>query len=478
MTTASGSGGLGWILAAGVVVAAGAGGLYYAGVFSPAPQMPAPAPVVARTETAGEKAEKPAEAPAGQAAETPAETPAATSAEAPAETETAAAPAGAEQSAPQPAGPQLAPPRFDLVRVEPDGTAVIAGKATPASLVTVLLDEAEQDSFTVAPGGEFVSFLSLPPSTAPRVLTLRAELDGATALSEDQIILAPVAAPEAVTSGAETVAAAAPQTPAAPATSTAQTAAEATTETTTEMAVEMAAETATAPAAAPAAEETRTAQAPEQSAAPVAPVAPAASGTPAAPQPAPAQPAAAQPAAPVAVLRAGADGVELIQPATAPQPAAATELTLDTISYSAEGDVLLSGRAAGGAVVRVYLDNAALSDLRAAEDGRWKGQLAGIAPGVYTLRLDEVNAAGEVIGRLETPFKREAPEVLAVPAATLAEGAPAVRAVTVQKGDTLWAISRARYGEGLLYVRVFEANRDRIRNPDLIYPGQVFTIPE
>ena len=51
-------------------------------------------------------------------------------------------------------------------------------------------------------------------------------------------------------------------------------------------------------------------------------------------------------------------------------------------------------------------------------------------------------------------------------------------AVTVQKGDTLWAISRESYGEGVLYVRVFEANRDRIRNPDLIYPGQVFTIPE
>ncbi len=50
--------------------------------------------------------------------------------------------------------------------------------------------------------------------------------------------------------------------------------------------------------------------------------------------------------------------------------------------------------------------------------------------------------------------------------------------VTVQTGDTLWAISRDRYGDGLLYVRVFEANRESIKNPDLIYPGQVFTIPE
>ena len=48
---------------------------------------------------------------------------------------------------------------------------------------------------------------------------------------------------------------------------------------------------------------------------------------------------------------------------------------------------------------------------------------------------------------------------------------------TVQPGNTLWAIARERYGEGIMYVMVFEANRDRIRNPDLIYPGQVFVLP-
>ncbi|WP_280321107.1 LysM peptidoglycan-binding domain-containing protein [Sulfitobacter faviae] len=51
-------------------------------------------------------------------------------------------------------------------------------------------------------------------------------------------------------------------------------------------------------------------------------------------------------------------------------------------------------------------------------------------------------------------------------------------AVTVQKGDTLWAITRTRYGDPLLYVKVFEANSANIRDPDLIYPGQVFDLPE
>ena len=68
-----------------------------------------------------------------------------------------------------------------------------------------------------------------------------------------------------------------------------------------------------------------------------------------------------------------------------------------------------------------------------------------------------------------------APEVLAA-AAARASG-PAT-AVTVQRGDTLWAIARDRYGEGLLYVQVFEANREFIRDPDLIYPGQIFALPD
>ena len=49
--------------------------------------------------------------------------------------------------------------------------------------------------------------------------------------------------------------------------------------------------------------------------------------------------------------------------------------------------------------------------------------------------------------------------------------------VTVQPGFTLWGIARDTFGDGILYVQVYEANRDKIRNPDLIYPGQVFAIP-
>ncbi|WP_240453772.1 LysM peptidoglycan-binding domain-containing protein [Chachezhania antarctica] len=193
---------------------------------------------------------------------------------------------------------------------------------------------------------------------------------------------------------------------------------------------------------------------------------------------------AAAPGAPaqqLTVLRTSRDGVDVVQQGGSPTPPNALErIELSTISYTEDGQVYLTGSSAGASTVRVYLDNVAIADIPADDAGRWRGELQGIDPGIYTLRLDEIGTGGTVTSRLETPFKRENPEQLIQPAPGNAppgaDGRP--RAVTVQKGDTLWAISRDRYGDGLLYVQVFEANRGEIRDPDLIYPGQVFALPD
>lgn len=47
----------------------------------------------------------------------------------------------------------------------------------------------------------------------------------------------------------------------------------------------------------------------------------------------------------------------------------------------------------------------------------------------------------------------------------------------MKKGDTLWAISAKYYGAGAQYTKIYRANTDKISNPNLIYPGQVLTIP-
>jgi nucleoid-associated protein YgaU len=191
----------------------------------------------------------------------------------------------------------------------------------------------------------------------------------------------------------------------------------------------------------------------------------------AAPQEPETQPAPAPAAPQIALLKSDEEGVSLMQ--SAPEPPG--RIVLDTIGYSDSGVVELAGRASAEAVeIRVYLDNRVVTTLPVETAGNWRGQVPDVDTGVYTLRVDELDAEGRVTSRLETPFKREAPAVLA--AATEGADGP-IKAVTVQTGDTLWAIARDRYGEGVLYVKVFEANRSAIRDPDLIYPGQVFDLP-
>lgn len=48
----------------------------------------------------------------------------------------------------------------------------------------------------------------------------------------------------------------------------------------------------------------------------------------------------------------------------------------------------------------------------------------------------------------------------------------------IQKGDTLWKVATEFYGNGSKYTAIFEANREVIKNPDLIYPGQKIRIPK
>jgi nucleoid-associated protein YgaU len=56
--------------------------------------------------------------------------------------------------------------------------------------------------------------------------------------------------------------------------------------------------------------------------------------------------------------------------------------------------------------------------------------------------------------------------------------APSGQRYTVVKGDSLSKIAKRVYGDAQQWRKIYEANRDQIKNPDLIYPGQTFTIPD
>ena len=174
------------------------------------------------------------------------------------------------------------------------------------------------------------------------------------------------------------------------------------------------------------------------------------------------------------VMIADQDGVRVVQGG---EDQSSSDVALDAISYDEEGEVALSGRGTPAAQVMVYLDNAPISSTVLDSAGQWKTDLTNVDPGVYTLRIDQLDTGGKVVSRLETPFQRENRERLIEQVAASAEPAR-VNVITVQPGYTLWAIARSRYGQGVLYVQVFEANRDKILDPDLIYPGQVFQLPD
>lgn len=345
------------------------------------------------------------------------------------------------QPAPQPAAVIL--PAFDVVRIEGDGSALVAGRAQQGGEVTVLVDGVEAASTTADAADRFAVMFAIPADARPRRLSLRMVLgDGTEHLSAGSVLVAPILMPPPV------------------------------------------ADAAGAPAAAP--------------------------------------PDAQAPAA----LLVGDGEVRVLQSAGETLEDLAG-VSVDTISYASDGAVLLAGRGGPGDFVRLYLDNGEVATVTVAPDGTWGTSLAGIAPGRYLLRADRIDAGGEVVARFETPFEREshetvaaaleaqaaAPPVVPTPpavpgvgdAAPSVPGADPVRpgaglpgappaagpdsapdsvpgpavpvTVTVQPGFSLWRIAEDSFGDGILYVKVYEANRAAIRDPDLIYPGQVFTLP-
>ena len=394
------------------------------------------------------------------------------------------------------AEPMLAPvaaPKFDLVRIEDDGSALIAGLAEGTGHVILSVDgiELSDARANLNGSGQFVIFAFLPSKMTPQALRLHLYTeDGAEPVISTEIVFvaaAPKVEPKLSATTEELAAASDTDTEAVPAEF--------------------------------------------------------------------AQSEVPQAAAPPTVIISDDAGVRILQ-----DSGPILTVSIDTISYTLTGDVSIGGRAAGRGFVRIYLDNKAITTSRISDSGYWTVDLLNVEAGIYTLRVDELNSAGDVLSRTETPFKREepaelvalmadsneaAPEEMLVAAealepevttgdvvasaadkdteitqttvevqaevadfaasdtpgaelapgasgaaAAVSEGEPAAsdaalrapsvtfRVKTVQPGSTLWAIAKESYGEGIEYFKVFEANKERIRDPDLIYPGQVFEIPD
>ena len=209
----------------------------------------------------------------------------------------------------------------------------------------------------------------------------------------------------------------------------------------------------------------------------------------------------------VALMTPDKPTVVLSQPA-APNSAAGA-VVVETVEIEPSGKFHVSGRAGSGAAVRLYLNDSFIAPVTAGTDGRFAITInEGVAPGSYRVRLDEVESnSGAVRARAEVPFnvpdavvtgsvptqatasKRpdlaaaQQPRLAAAGATVLPDGSPSpvvvpkIATTTVSRGDSLWRISRFTYGAGTRYAVIYKANREQIRNPNLIHPGQIFVLP-
>lgn len=93
------------------------------------------------------------------------------------------------------------------------------------------------------------------------------------------------------------------------------------------------------------------------------------------------------------------------------------------------------------------------------------------------VNLKQWRSYGTKTFTVEQPAAKEEKATVSVTKERDASTAPTTKTYTVKKGDTLWAIASKYYGSGAQYTKIYNANTDKISNPNLIYPGQVFTIP-
>ena len=275
-------------------------------------------------------------------------------------------------------GDDRATPSFDVVRIDPSGDAVMAGRAKPGSTVIILADGKPIGEVTADGRGEWVFVPTSPLAPGSRELSLEMRMQGEKPVASRDVVVLVVPERDKDVAG-------------------------------------------------------RVAEGPSGALA-------------------------------LKVPREGG-GSTVMQ---TPSGKGASGLSIDTLDYDDQGRLNISGRAEPGVRVNVYLDNGFIGSARADADGLWRLDPEGrIEPGLYTLRVDQVDNAGQVAHRISTPFSRAHPMT----------DAPGEPFVIVQPGNSLWRLARRAYGRGIRYTMIFEANKDQIKDPDLIYPGQVFAIP-
>jgi LysM domain len=182
----------------------------------------------------------------------------------------------------------------------------------------------------------------------------------------------------------------------------------------------------------------------------------------------------------------------------------------DIVRTERTGEAVIAGRAAPGAIVDLMRESERLDRAVADESGEFVMVPSRLPAGTYELTLNArlsdgtvassnqgvtvtINELGAGSGATQsrTEYVPETASPAAQPpqpppkAARLQDNATlqptqvaaAPRMKVVSRGDSLWRISRITYGDGTRYAVLHRANRDQIRDPNLIHPGQILLLP-
>ena len=163
------------------------------------------------------------------------------------------------------------------------------------------------------------------------------------------------------------------------------------------------------------------------------------------------------------MMSADAKSVDILQ---APAAQIKTVIDIQSVKYIDNG-LIIEGSTQETGLINVYMDNLFLGNLEA-KDEEWILNIPRKleAGHKYLIRADKIDAAGKVRARVEVPFEMES-----------GLQTEESRHVRIVKGDCLWSIAKQLYGSGHAYVTIYQANKDQIKDPNLIYPNQVFILP-
>jgi nucleoid-associated protein YgaU len=432
--------------------------------------------------------------------------------------------------------PDAISPSFDIVRVEPTGESVIAGRAAPGATIDLMRNGESFARAIADPSGLFAIVPPPLPAGSHEIVLQAIAPDGARAQSGQSVTvviaeggasrpLVAVTAPDQ-----PTVVLSRPDEPASDG----------------RAAVASASKVGSpinAPGAAVGAAGAPAGTAP--AAAARAAVSPQAAPDQAAPGTRRNEPAAKPPQGASAAL----------SPAPLPQPAKRAEVFIAAVEAEGSGRLFVSGLAAPGATLRLYLNDAFVAPGGTDGDGRLSFSIEkGVQPGDYRVRLDDVDpVSGTVKSRAEVrfnvpvqtaaatppvgavsppagavsppagavsppasvvspPVRSDArpavgdaplPQAAQAPQPTLPPATPRPAVASIQdaptaasrqtdpgqvlvpeintaivaRGDNLWRISKRIYGQGTRYTVIFGANQPQIRDAKMIFPGQVFVLP-